>query len=383
MNILDYIDWRGDLTFAAAPLNEVDNLIFAKLSYLDLRGLVPEDFAGAVSLRNLREAYRREGRVPLSPNSSDPGPLLDKAAASARFGGVLLRGFRSRTDREDQSQFAAVTFCPEAGPACVTFRGTDNSLVGWREDFNFSFLPHTPGQAEAARYLSYAGAALSGPLVVCGHSKGGNFAVYAAAFCAPQLRERIVKVYSDDGPGFHRSIAESAEYAAVLPKVQKLLPETSLVGILLTDRESRKVVRSEAKGIKQHDPYTWQVLGPAFVPADASFASVFMDETLERWIGGLEDEQRAMVVSAIFDTLEASGVDTMAELNANRWLSYNAIWKAVRGLDPKVVSGVGGALKELAAASTDVLWNETRRAFERLDPTRLLRGNTTKTEEKT
>ena len=382
MNILDYIDWRGDLSFAAAPLGEGGNLIFAKLSYLDLRGLVPEDFAGAVTLRALREAYRREGRLPLSPNSSDPGPLLDKAAASARFGGVLLRGFRSRTDREDQSQFAAVTFCPEAGPACVAFRGTDNSIVGWREDFNFSFLPHTPGQAEAARYLSYAGAALSGPLVVCGHSKGGNFAVYAAAFCTPQLRERIVKVYSDDGPGFHRSIADSAEYAAVLPKVQKLLPETSLVGILLTDRESRKVIRSEAKGLKQHDPLSWQVQGPAFVPADASFASVFMDETLERWIGGLEDEERATVVSAIFDSLDAAGVETLTELNSKRWVSYNAILRAVRGLDPKVVSGVGNALKELAAAGGDVLWNETRKVFEKLDPARLLRGgDTTKTEE--
>ena len=218
--------------------------------------------------------------------------------------------------------------------------------------------------------------------MVCGHSKGGNFAVYAAAFCAPQLRERIVKVYSDDGPGFHRSIADSEEYAAVLPKVQKLLPETSLVGILLTDRESRKVIRSEAKGLKQHDPLSWQVQGPAFVPADASFASVFMDETLERWIGGLEDEERATVVSAIFDSLDAAGVETLTELNSKRWVSYNAILRAVRGLDPKVVSGVGNALKELAAAGGDVLWNETRKVFEKLDPARLLRGgDTTKTEE--
>ncbi len=381
MNILDYIDWRGDLPFSAAPLNEVDNLIFSKLVYLDLRDLVSQEFTTPVTLRAVREAYRAQDRAPMSPNSSDPGPLLDRAADSARFGGVVLRAFRSRTDREDQSQFAAVAFCPETGPVYVAFRGTDNSLVGWREDFNFSFLPQTPGQSEAARYVTETAAALPGPLILGGHSKGGNFAVYAGAFCAPAARERIEKVYSNDGPGFHRAVVDSEEYAALLPKVEKLLPETSLVGILLTDRERKTVVRSDGKGIRQHDPYTWQVLGPAFVPADASFASVFMDETLERWIGGLEDEQRAMVVSAIFDTLEASGVDTMAELNANRWLSYNAIWKAVRGLDPKVAAGVGGALKELAAASTDVLWNETRRAFERLDPTRLLRGNTTKTEE--
>ena len=326
MNILDYLDWRGDLTFAERPFNEVDNLIFSELAYAEMENIVPESFAFTVSLRTLCESYLALGYQSVLIN--DPLPLLQKAAVCERYRDVRVGGYLNRVDEGEQMQFAAMTFALGDGTLYAAFRGTDNTIVGWREDFNISFLPETPGQAEAAAYLNRLAAAFTHPIRVGGHSKGGNFAVYAAAFCEEELNDnrRIVEVYSNDGPGFNSSVADSPRYKAILPKVKKIVPESSLIGLLLSSRAERRVIRSDAKGLLQHDPYTWSVVGDHFVAADSlSPESTFMDETLAGWIDSMDNEQKKAVVSAIFDSMEASGASTITEMNENKWLSYSAI----------------------------------------------------------
>ena len=376
MNILDYLDWRGDLTFAERPFNEVDNLIFSELAYAEMENIVPESFAFTVSLRTLCESYLALGYQSVLIN--DPLPLLQKAAVCERYRDVRVGGYLNRVDEGEQMQFAAMTFALGDGTLDAAFRGTDNTIVGWREDFNISFLPETPGQAEAAAYLNRLAAASTCPIRVGGHSKGGNFAVYAAAFCEEELNDnrRIVEVYSNDGPGFNSSAADSLRYKAILPKVKKIVPESSLIGLLLSSWAERRVIRSDAKGLLQHDPYTWSVVGDHFVAADGlSPESTFMDETLAGWIDSMDNEQKKAVVSAIFDSMEASGASTITEMNENKWLSYSAIGKALGALDKTTADNVTASLKKLFDAGKDVFREQWEKALQQNQKTISVRRN--------
>ncbi len=369
MNIMDYLEMRGDLTFAERPFNEVDNLIFAGLAYLDMKDIVSERFEFTVSLRTLCKKYLELG-YDQSFLINDPKALLRKAASCRRFARVRVGAYLKYVSQDKEVQFSCATFLLGDGTAYVGFSGTDDTLAGWHEDFNISYMNSTPGQSEAAAYLDRLGEYTACPLRIGGHSKGGNFAEYGAAFCHPRLRDgRVIEVYSNDGPGFNRAIAESEEYAAIIGRVRKFLPESSLVGILLSGKVNTKVIRSSAKGINQHNFYTWRVRRDRFYEAEGlSPTSVFMDETSRRWLVSLDDEQKKAVVSAVFDSLQASGATTLTEINANKWLYYNAILKAVTKIAPEVYGEIFSSLLKLAGAGRDVLWDEAKKTFERFDP---------------
>lgn len=362
-NILDYIDWRGDLTFQERPFNEVDNLIFSELAYVNMNGIIQED-----TRITLHDFY---GQYLTSPNRANiplnnPDPLLEKAAECSRFRDILITGFVETTDAEKQTQFAAVTFLLPDNTAYLSFRGTDDTVVGWREDCNFSFLSPTWGQTEAVRYVNHIAAQTDYPLRIGGHSKGGHFAVYGAAFCDKTVRDqRIMEVYSNDGPGFSSRIADAEEYLSILPKVRKILPESSLVGLLLSGSEARTIVKSSAKGIYQHHPFTWAVCCDHFEYADGlSAESTLLDETLEKWLAGMTDDDRRLFVSTIFDSIDAAGISTLDDLRKNKLISYNAILKASADLPQERRGEVLKILGNLAKTGGKILWNDVVQAME-------------------
>ena len=363
---LDYLTWRGDLLFTERPLNRVDNLIFSHLAYLNLEGLVPGPGEGApVPLCEVLARYTKAG-IDQSRRYQDPGPLLRKAGVCPRFAQVGVGGFVNQVDNDRQIQFAAMTFHLPDGSRYVAFRGTDNSIVGWREDFNTTFLAKTPGQEAAAAYLSAQAAC---PLYVGGHSKGGNLAMYAAAFCAPSVQDRILKVWTNDGPGFHGEILDAPGYAAILGRAELIVPQDSMVGILLSSKLEPIVIQSSASGPMQHNPATWQVSGTDFVPAQGlSAMSQFLDQTLDRWNEDLTDSQRQTVITAVFDALDASGATTISQINDNRWVCYNAILKAARSMEPQVQKTITDSLKKLASAGKDILFDEAKKVFEKRRP---------------
>lgn len=368
MNILDYLDWRGDLTFAERPFNEVDNLILSTLAYLKMDGLVPENPSASVSIADLPAKYKAAG-YDQTAFFNDPYPLAEKAADTARFKDVRVSRYMSRTETDEAVQFAAVTFDLGDGTQYVAYRGTDETIVGWREDFNLALLPKTPGQSEAVDYVNAVAADTAGKLRLGGHSKGGNFAVYAAAFCEEATKKRILSVYSNDGPGFLHEIADSEAYKSILPRIQKIIPDSSLIGILLSGSEPKHVIASAAHGVMQHNPYTWNILGQHFVAAERRDPfSVFIDETMARWIETLNDEQKQTLITAIFDSLEASGVSTVNDLKTGNLATYNAILQAIKKLDPSMQSEVADAMRKLALAGRDVLHEEIQKKLEALIP---------------
>ena len=365
-NILDYIDWRGDLNLRDASFNEVDGLIMAELAYLDLGEILSEDPRPQMSLTEVCEHYLALG-IDQSHGVNDPGPLLRKAAKCRRFGSLMLGGYINHIDPERELQLAALSIYWEDGSVCAAFRGTDDSIVGWREDFNFSFQDHTAGQTEAVAYLKRLGETFDGPIRVCGHSKGGNFAVYAAAFCGSELREmQILRIYANDAPGFRKELAKTLQIQSILGKTAVVIPESSLIGILLSTKKEKKIIRSSASGLEQHNPYTWQVLGPCFEAADSrSASSLFMDETLHRWLDELDDQQRADFVRAVFDAMESSGALTLHELKAEPVATANAILSAIRNMDPELQRSAFASLRKLAAAGGGTLRDELLSALVR------------------
>lgn len=341
-NILDYMDWRGDLTFAERPFNEVDNLILSVLSYLDFEGIVSGS-SKTVGIRTVNRLYKEKeaagGRKPEDMTAfsesfdSHIPELLDKAASTRRFSKTRLSHYVSRTDADRDKQMAAVTFLLEDGTKYVSFRGTDDTLIGWKEDFDLSYMDATAGQKDAMKYLNLTLRNNKVPIRVGGHSKGGNFAVYAAAFCNERIREQIIAVYSNDGPGFKKSIAGSQEIRDIRSKIIKFSPEYSAIGVILTNTVRAHLVQSDMKGVNQHNAFSWQVLGEHFVEADERDpGSILFDRTMNTWIDGESDENRQLFIDTLFGMFMDSGVQTLSEVTNNKMQSTRIAWNALRSM---------------------------------------------------
>ena len=350
-DFLDYVKWRGDLTIAERPFNEVDSLILTELAYAQLDGIVPED--SGITLREAAQAYVQMG-IDQSGLVCDPKRLLAACGESERFGSLRISDYVSLLERDRQVQFSAETWTLGDGTIYVSFRGTDNTLVGWHEDFNFSFMQETPGQEAAADYLRRAIAKTALPVRVGGHSKGGNLAVYAAAYCGSP--GRLLTVHTMDGPGFRQEVANSPEMQAVLPRVRLIIPEESVVGIILNNKPEKKVIRSSGTGAFQHDPYTWQVERDSFLPAERqSVASMLMDRTLSQWLDNMDDRQKQTFVTAVFELAGAGGAETLQDISAKKAETVVSVLGALMKMEPGRREDLSSAVGKLVQAGGNAL----------------------------
>ncbi len=340
-NVIDYLGWRGDLPFGEYPFNEVDNLILSELVYMDWEGIVPESGKGSVTLGEaVKEYFRKHIREKAMMGLIIPDSILDlavKAGKSKRFMDLKLSAFVNSVVHEEAKQFAAMTVTGIAYDRAVIFRGTDDTIAGWRENFNMSFMTTVPAQECAVAYLEeQAALAPKMRFYVCGHSKGGNLAVYAAANCSREVQDRIIRVFNNDGPGFLVKPSGEEGYLRIKDRVFSLLPSNSVVGILLEHVESFKVVISTATGIGQHDGMTWEIVGTKFVYGDAlAFSSQQTEQTLHAWLYGLSMDDRKALVNGLFDTLDATGSHTLKELSANRANTAKVIIDRLRAMNGK------------------------------------------------
>ena len=368
-NILEYLDWRGDLTLSERPFNEVDNLILAEICYLDFSGFVPAGFqTQQVTLLDAASAYfAAHPETNMGVLVPDQIPVLvEHAAKTARFSDVRLLGYVNRIDEETQTQFSALTMLLPDGSAYVAFRGTDDTIVGWKEDFNMAFTPEIPAQKYAAEYLRQVSAALPfRPLLVGGHSKGGNLAVYAAVFCGQDVQNRILAVYNNDGPGFYSSLLSLPEHKPVAGKITTLLPESSVVGMLLEHEEAYQVVRSTQVGLMQHDGFSWQVKGERFEHlTELAEGGKIMDQTLRSFLRELTEPQRVQFVDTLFAILTCTDASTLTDLKEGGLKTASAMVKALQKLDKPTRKALTDTLKLLVKSGA-------RSAFEEFGISRL------------
>ena len=314
-DLFEYIKWRGDIPFSQVPPTPVDAVIFCELVYIRFGGIVSDDLAHPVFLRDAAKAFlekpenRRESRIWLDEK------LLAAAAESVRFGTAGLAFYRDIHIPEEETQFAAMAFLLDDGSAFLAFRGTDYTLTGWKEDFNMSFQDSVPAQREALAYTQAFTEVWPVILRLGGHSKGGNIAVYAAAKSTPEVQQRILAVYNNDGPGFTEALMGDPGYLAMVPRIKTYIPQSSIIGMLLEHEEPYTVVKSSLTGILQHDIYSWEVMGGDFVHVEeVTQESRFIDGTIKRWVADMDREERSNLVDKVFGLLGAGGKDQLIDL---------------------------------------------------------------------
>lgn len=355
-NIIDYVN-QFQYTFAEKDFSDVDSLVLCQLSYLKMKGLVPglEEGQESVPFEWIVGREHAEQVFADERYREDNQKLSEAILKSRRFADLRLNYYIDILDKEMEVQFSAVTFL--AGEDAdgkeiyyIAYRGTDENLVGWKEDFTLAFSEPVVGQLYAARYMRKAAGYLPEDFYMGGHSKGGNLAVFAAMSSSAALQERILQVYSHDGPGFKPQVMERYEYGRVEDKVKKILPGSSLVGMLLERGSSYNVVESSSYGLWQHNPYTW-VVDPEngeFQPMeDLKNGAKLMDSAVTDWIISLDDEQVSRFSDVLFRVLAASEADNLIDFKADWKKSLTGILQELREVDDDTKDEVEEIIKEL------------------------------------
>lgn len=320
-NIFDYLDWRGDLTFGQSPMNEVDAYILCKLGCPDFTGIVPAD--GTVTVSEAAARYfeaHGDGTVNLGLLISPyVVPMVRRLPETARFGPLHVGDFVNSVNPDLDEQFSALTVALPDGTRVVTFRGTDDTIVAWKEDFLISVEDIIPAQKHAESYLMREAALGPGPLIVAGHSKGGNLAVYAALRSAPDVQDRIQAVYNFDGPGFRQDLSGTPEYARIRPKLHTVVPQHAMVSKLLYHENACTIVKSDQSGMAAHDGFRWEVRGTQFVRCpDYALASKAFEAAISDLAGRMDLAERMAFIDELFSVLTSTGAVTLSDLTAHR-----------------------------------------------------------------
>lgn len=335
--IIDYVKTEMR-TFAEHPFHEVDSLVLSQFSYIHLENLIAPPAGGTVRKPlTLQQLYRAECFSHFfadQPDAARNRKLLSACAASPRFRDIGIAYYEEDFDETREKQFCAMTFFLSSDTAYLAFRGTDSTLVGWKEDFNMAFLTPVPSQEAALSYLLDVAKYVRGSLILGGHSKGGNLAVYAAMMCPPRLQNRIISIYSHDGPGFRDNVFSSAGYLRISDRIHKTLPQSSLVGMLLEHQENYAIVESTGVGIVQHNPYSWIVRDSAFVRLTTLTSGAdFLNRTLSDWLSGLTNEQREQFVDALYSVISATDLTSFTELRDNWQSEFAALIENMKNMD--------------------------------------------------
>lgn len=355
-NIVDYVN-QFQYTFAESPFNDVDSLTLCQLSYLKMKRLIPglEDGLAFVPFREIMKKEHREQVFADERYREDNWKLAAAVMNSRRFAKLQMNYYVDILDKEMEIQFSAVTYLvgedAEKKPVYyIAYRGTDENLVGWKEDFTLAFSEPVVGQLYAARYMRKAAGRLPERFYLGGHSKGGNLAVFAAMSSSMALQERILQVYSLDGPGFKPQVVERYEYERVAEKVKKILPGSSMVGMLLERGSDYHVVESSSYGLYQHNPYTWAVdteRGAFCSREDLKNSVKLMDHAVTDWILSLDDEQVERFSDVLFRVLGASEADNLIDFAADWKKSLSGILQELREVDDNTKKEVEEIIREL------------------------------------
>lgn len=296
-NIITYLRSQGNATFEQQAFNEIDNLILSMLAYIDLDGIVPSlEDCGCISVYDASRLYfsaHPYDEILTTKSITRLLPfILREMAGSQRYKSAHLSGYSNKLDKEEGMQFAALCITLDSGMHYLSFRGSDDHMIAWEEDFKMSYMA-VPAQAEAVNYLKAVIQENNQYYYVGGHSKGGNLAVYGALFSSHDIQNQIVRIYNNDGPGILPEIINIAEVSRIEAKIIRIIPEFSIFGTLLEQIGSTIIIRSNAVAVMQHDAMTWEIVETQFIRKDKldKHAEV-LSIALNQWIFSFEKKQR-------------------------------------------------------------------------------------------
>ena len=349
-NIIHYTQEMMD-TFEQYPFNSVDSLILSSAAYIHFPDVIPEvETWTGIRLQELYRAEYFEEMFHNIPLKEDTKQLFFALAASPRFRDIRLMGYTEQFDLNTEKQFSAMTFQLQPDLYYIAYRGTDSTFIGWKEDFNMAFQCPVPSQEEAVRYMEKAALYCSGRIFTGGHSKGGNLAVYAAAKCRENIQQRIEKIYSHDGPGFLESTLQSPEFLHIASRIEKTLPQSSVIGMLMDHRANIDIVKSASLGLLQHDQFTWEIEGNNFIYIENLTKNAqFTDKTLTDWLYSISEEDRERFVDALYNILNANHLSSIDDFIADWHSAIPATFHAISQLDGDTKKFILHTLKKLAS----------------------------------
>ena len=356
--IPDYLKWRGDIPFSVSPFNDVDNYIVSKIGCPDFSGIVPSDKKEIAIGEAVVKYHKKYGSdVKLGALASNLIiPMLTLLPATERFARLKLSGYVNKVDSSNVEQFSALTVTLPDGTHYVSFRGTDDTLIAWKENFNMSVKHPVPAQLDALEYLKKAAAEYDGKLIVGGHSKGGNLAVYASVNAQREIQDRIVHVYSNDGPGFTDEFYKNDGYAEISDRITTILPYYSTVGVLLK-QGSYTVVKCGRAGPASHDGYFWETQPDGFVQADSlSKSSLAMMQGISELVHDTDDSELQDFIDDFFGILESTGATSLSDFtemklkNALKLAGSMGYDKSVRRFTVNMLENIAKDYEQLSSS---------------------------------
>lgn len=317
-HLIDYLEKVENLTFDQEPLNILDKVCINEIGYLTYeKWLTASDLKKPINLHDFAEGKE------LNPDYSfmvtkERVELAEAMVRSRRFASLSLSNYRSVLDKEVEKQFAAMIFSlPELDYHQLVFRGTDDSVIGWKEDFQLTYSREIPAHRSAMTFLEDHLPNLSGRITVSGHSKGGNLALYSAVQSSTALREKIAELLLLDSPGLMKSLLEKPSYQELKSKMAVIRPQDSVVGVMLYWDRPAQLVAAEGIGFAQHNALTWEVdlVANDFVYEDQpTELSQRLEETFQEWIETLPNQELKQVCDLVFDTILDSGIESLDDI---------------------------------------------------------------------
>ena len=317
-NFLNYLQDNNN-SFKESSFNIVDSLVLAYLSYLHFPNtptkLKDLDISKTTKVKKNKEFIKR-------------------VVTSNRYKDIELCFYVEDTNDLIEKQFSAVTFLLPNNTMYISFRGTDSTLTGWKEDFNMAFMLPVPAQKEALNYVEKVTKLIPRKFYIGGHSKGGNLAVYAGCNLSNSLSTRIIKIYSHDGPGFIKEFLTTSNYQNIKDKIEKIVPSSSIIGMLLYTNENYKIIKSSARGILEHDPFSWLINENNFIILKKlSDGTVFTNKVINDFLSSLSKKEREIFIDSLFTVLKSTNLTTLDEISKNFIVKLPNILIAIYKLD--------------------------------------------------
>ncbi len=351
--IIEYIKTKNE-RFSEMAFNDVDGLILAQFSYINFNGLVDniENKGQWVPISSLYKAEKFDAMV---DNTFFPNLNLELIAAlcaSPRYRDIGINFYMEKYDKDMETQFAAVSFLLPTDEIVVAFRGTDTTIIGWKEDFNMFHTIPVPGHLSAVSYLKTIASITTNPFYMVGHSKGGNLAIYSLATVDKEIQDRIITVYGYDNPGFIIDRLKDIKYKDIEDKVIKIMPEGSFVGKLFENIGYEKFVKSNQMDAMQHSAFTWEIENDSFVQSYEVTKNIrHIDKTFNTWMYTLDLSQRKLLVDTVFSAVDLSEVEKVSELAPLLIKERDNILKKIKKSDSETAAHVKEMLRELIKIS--------------------------------
>lgn len=331
MTILEYIEQYKNRNFEEVNFNEVDNIIFSAISYINLDDIVCTHSYHKITIKEAAEKYfkrynDKKNRMHAYKQSIK---VFQAIKDTTRYKDLLLYNY-SYIGNKNQ-QFSAITIEINPKLIYVSYEGTDHLVSGWMEDFKMSYMFPVAAQKHAIRYLDRFSMS-NKEIILGGHSKGGNLALVAGMYANFVVRKKIIRIYSNDGPGLRKAQFTSKRYQETEKKLISIIPNYSLVGLLLRHTSKYQVVYSSKKGILAHDFFYWQVNDREFVQSELSTFSKILDKSMLEWVNEYDDFQRKMFTESLFNVFERADVHSLVEIMDNKKKILKLILES-RGID--------------------------------------------------